>query len=201
MSPKIVDKDEKKKQIVKAAMSVFAQKGLNNTKMIDIAQAASIGKGTIYEYFRSKDEIFREAFKLFKDETDTEIGKRMFLLTDPKEKLVVFVQASFEVYLKYAEFVEVLFDFWAEGIRERDKKADLQLKQLYQEYRQYIAAILDEGIQTGAFRKMNSTLVASTIFGAMDGLTLQWILSKQEFPIIEAGKEFLETILKGIETK
>lgn len=197
MSPKIVEKETKKQQIVKAAISVFAQKGFNNAKMIDIAKAAAIGKGTIYEYFRSKDEVFLAAFNSFKQETDTEIAKRIFLLTNPKEKLAVFIQASFEVYLKSADFVEIVFDFWAEGIRERHQQIDL--KQIYDEYRKYIVSILEEGIHAGVFRKMNSNLVASTIFGAMDGLMLQWILNKQEFPIIEAGKELTKTILRGIE--
>ena len=58
MAPKIVDKEAKKTQIIIAATQVFSKLGVAKTKMIDIAQAAGIGKGTIYEYFRSKEEIF-----------------------------------------------------------------------------------------------------------------------------------------------
>jgi len=198
MAPRIVDKEAKKQRIVQAAITVFADKGFNNTKMIEIAEAAGIGKGTIYEYFRSKDDIFLEAFRYFKNEVDAEIGKRIFLLTDPKRKLVVFIQTAFDVYFRFSDFVEIMFDFWAEGIRTRHEKIDL--KQVYEEYRTYLAAILDEGIQAGVFRKMNSASVASIIVGTMDGLTLQWILSKDEFPIAQASRELIETILKGIET-
>ena len=60
--PKIVDKAAKKNEILLAAMRLFAEKGVVNSKMADIAIAAGIGKGTIYEYFRSKEEIFGEAF-------------------------------------------------------------------------------------------------------------------------------------------
>ncbi len=199
MSPKIVDKQEKKRQIIQAAISVFAQKGFNNTKMIDIAEAGAIGKGTIYEYFRSKDEIFLEAFNFFKQEMDSEIAKRIYLLTDPKEKIVVFIETSFEFYLKYADFMEIMFDFWAEGLRTRHEK--IELKPIYEQYRQYIASFLDEGIRAGVFRKMKSKLVASIIFGAMDGLALQWILDKKNFLLIETGKELIQTLLDGIEVK
>ena len=62
MSPKIVDVEEKKKGIIQAAIGIIARRGLAQTKMEDIAQAAEIGKGTLYEYFKSKDEIFQGAF-------------------------------------------------------------------------------------------------------------------------------------------
>ncbi|RMF59539.1 MAG: TetR/AcrR family transcriptional regulator, partial [Calditrichaeota bacterium] len=49
MSPKVVDKTAKRQEILDAALRVFARKGFKNTKMIDIAEEARIGKGTIYE--------------------------------------------------------------------------------------------------------------------------------------------------------
>ncbi|MFQ5652451.1 MAG: TetR/AcrR family transcriptional regulator [bacterium] len=197
MAPKVVNKKEKKQQIVQAAISVFARNGFDKTKMIDIAQAAAIGKGTIYEYFRSKDEIFLAAFNTFQQELDDEIGKRIYLLTSPKEKIAAFIRTSFEVYLQSADFVDIMFDFWAEGVRDRHEKIDL--KQVYDKYRQYIASILNEGIQSGVFREMNAEMVASLIIAAMDGLALQWIMDKRNFPVIESGEELTQTILRGIE--
>lgn len=196
--PKIIDREEKKQKIVQAALAVFARKGINNTKMVDIAEAGGIGKGTIYDYFRSKDEIFLEAFNHFNDLMKGEIGKRMFLLTDPEKKLTTFIETSFELWLSFADFAEVMFDFWAEGIRERHEHIDL--KAIYNEYGAYLAAILDEGIQKGIFRKMNSRMVAAFIVASMDGLVLQWLVHKKQFPIREAQKEFIRTILNGIET-
>ncbi len=60
--PKIVDKEAKRKKILEASMRVFAKKGVENTKMKDIAKSAGIGKGTIYEYFNSRDEILQKSF-------------------------------------------------------------------------------------------------------------------------------------------
>ena len=59
---RIVNKKEKREKILEAAISVFAKKGTAKTKTADIAEAAQIGKGTIYEYFQSKDEIIMAAF-------------------------------------------------------------------------------------------------------------------------------------------
>ena len=65
MAPIIVDKELKKQDILVAALKVFARQGIAKTKMIDIAIEAGIGKGTIYEYFRSKEEVIRESFQAF----------------------------------------------------------------------------------------------------------------------------------------
>ena len=60
--PRIVDKKEKAARIGSAAIAVFRKRGYHATRMMDIAEAAGIGKGTLYEYFRNKDEIFRFEF-------------------------------------------------------------------------------------------------------------------------------------------
>jgi AcrR family transcriptional regulator len=65
MAPIVVDKAKKKTDILNAAIEVFATKGVANAKMNDIAIAANIGKGTIYEYFSSKEDIFSTAFHVF----------------------------------------------------------------------------------------------------------------------------------------
>ena len=148
--PRVVDKTEKKQHIIRAALETFAKKGINNTKMVDIAAAAGIGKGTIYDYFRSKDAIFLEAFNHFNEEMKGEIGKRMFLLTDPKEKLITFIETSFEMWQQFSDFAEIMFDFWAEGIRGRHEHIDL--KKIYNDYGAYLAAILNEGVPNGIFR-------------------------------------------------
>ncbi len=71
MAARIVDKILKKQDILSAALKVFGRQGFANTKMIDIALEAGIGKGTIYEYFRSKDEIKTASFEAFLTKMDT----------------------------------------------------------------------------------------------------------------------------------
>jgi AcrR family transcriptional regulator len=66
--PKVVDKEAKKTEILYSAMQIFNQYGVVKTIIADIVQNAGIGKGTIYEYFHSKEDIFAEAFNyVFKD--------------------------------------------------------------------------------------------------------------------------------------
>jgi len=199
--PKIVDKDAKKHDIVQAALTIFARKGVANTKMADIAKAAGIGKGTIYEYFRDKDEIFFESFTHFMEMIDLTMGRRLYRLTDPVEKLRAFFEGWSEIIgVAGQDYIEIMLEFWAEGIRSNHDFASgpVNLKKVYEDFRGVIKSVLEEGIRQGKFRTMNTTLSAATLIGALDGLMLQWILDKSIFSIDEACNHLLDEFLNGI---
>jgi len=196
LSPKIVDKEAKREQIAQAAMAVFARMGINDAKMADIAVEAGVGKGTIYEYFRSKDEVFAASFELLHKAMGAEVGKRTWGLSDPEEKMRVLVKGFIDLSVQHIDYMEIMFEFWAEGIR-RGKQV-LDLKSMYDQYRDYITAILEEGIEAGTFRPLKASLVASSLLAALDGLFLQWVLDKEGLPLEEAGEELTEVFLRGI---
>ena len=201
--PKIVDKDAKKNDIIQAALTVFAKKGVANAKMADIAKAAGIGKGTIYEYFRDKNEIFFESFNHFIEMIDMTMGRRLYRLTDPVDKLKAFFEGWGEIIdASGSDYIEIMLEFWAEGIRHNHDIAaaagPINLKQLYEDFRGMIQGILEEGIRQGKFREMNTTLTAAMLIGTLDGLMLQWILDKTIFSIGEVWNHLLDEFLNGI---
>ena len=194
-----MDKELKKQEILNAAMKMFAQKGVSKAKMVDIAKEAGIGKGTIYEYYQSKEEIFEDAFHHFTEQADTEIAKRLFKLDDPIEKLETWIDAWMEtIQIHSLDFIEIMIDFWAEGVRERQMDTVFDMNRIYSEYRIAIARILDEGIAKGTIRKLNSVLIASILIGAMDGIALQWIFDRNSFQFKEAAEALKSSFIEGI---
>ena len=116
--PKKINKEEKKANILEASIKVFAKKGVTKTKMSDIAEAADIGKGTIYEYFRSKDDIFLASFHFFLENVDSVISQRLYRISDPQEKLLAYSSAWAEIFVgTNLEYAAIVLDFWAESIR------------------------------------------------------------------------------------
>jgi AcrR family transcriptional regulator len=199
--PKIVDKEAKKKDIMHAAMEVFSQKGVSKTKMIDIAEKAGIGKGTIYEYYRSKEEIFGDAFMTIYSQTEDLIREVTINQDDPEKKLRRIMELTVDTFFHGGgDFVGIMMDFWSEGIRNKDERIleifDLNL--IYQNYRMGISDILQEGIASGVFREMDTRLTASVIIAALDGLLLQWILDRNIFDPRNATDVLVETYLNGI---
>lgn len=199
--PKIIDKEAKKQEIVQAAITVFAQRGFANTKIADIARAANIGKGTIYEYFKNKSEIFENGFRYFMDAMETSIAKKIFKIIDPVEKLkAIFTSMTDFFQGETAEFMEIMLDFWAEAIRQKDEHTlvMLDLEKVYVDFRKMIGAVLEEGIRIGKFKPMNTFMVASLLIGMTDGLMLQWIMNRDLIDVKEAIRCLLDEILTGI---
>ncbi len=202
--PKIVDRQAKKVEIIQAAMKVFARNGVMKSKMIDIARTAGIGKGTIYEYFRSKEEIFAEAFRLVFAEADRMITRALGSTDDPVEKLHRIVHATVAGFGKEdGEFIQIIMDFWAEGIRSKHPEVlkMINLEEVYAGYRAMIVSILEDGIKKKVFRSVNTSLVASVLIAALDGLMLQWVMNRNLFTFEEAADVLLDSVLNGIKRK
>ena len=202
MSPKLVDKAEKKQEILKAAMRVFALKGVVNSKMTDIAVAAGIGKCTIYEYFRSKEDIFAEAYNHIFMETEKGISRILESSIQPEEKLRGLMGVTLEKLLVEddGEFAGIMMSFWSEGVRNNNERIMeiIDLKKVYSEFRILISGILEEGIAKGQFRDIDPHVTASVIIGALDGILLQYIMDKDVFRPEEAIAVLLDSYLNGI---
>jgi len=199
--PKIVDKETKKLEILHVAMRVFARKGVVKTKMIDIATAAGIGKGTIYEYFSSKEDIFKSAFVFFFQNLENTIQQVLSETDDPVEQLRLLLETSVESILHGEEgFAEIMMDFWADGVRNKDRDVldVIDLKGIYARYRKVIKEIIENGIRRRVFREVDSQMVAALIIGALDGIMLQWILDRKAMNIRRGSQVLLDTLITGI---
>ncbi len=200
--PKIIDKQAKKLEILHAAAKVFAEKGVVKTKMMDIAVAAAIGKGTIYEYYRSKEEIFGDTFRLIFDHMESQLADSIGNTDDPVLKLKQLIKITLEEFLEHSgDLAGIMMDFWAEGVRTKnnDVLGIINLEQVYSEYRMMIADILHDGINKRVFRKVDVNSLSVIIIGALDGIMLQWIINKNIVDIKKVSAVIIETLLNGIQ--
>jgi len=201
MSPKIVDKEEKKREIVMAAMQIFSEKGVVKTKMADIAKVANIGKGTIYEYFKNKDDIFINLFEMHFSQIRQEAALIMEKYNNPTDKLKQFVSLTVTSLIdEHSNFAEIMLDIWAEGIREHNENINhvFDLERIYREYRNVIIQILQDGIEKGFFKVMDTTLTASLFIGALDGIMLQWLIQKDLFNFATLTENIMSIFINGI---
>lgn len=195
MAPKLVDKAEKKKDILVAAQKVFARKGFTFAKIDDVAREAGIGKGTVYEYFRSKEDIF---FALY-EEVKAELHRRIFSIDKelpPGEKLRKYLASALLSFDSWRDFSYVLLDFWA--VHKRSGSSKVNFDELYSEAREEISAVIKEGIKVGEFKKVNPTHAASLLVGIIDGLLLQWIFNPKSFSLQRIAEDIVEIISTGI---
>ena len=204
MAPKIVDKDAKKIEIIHAAVKVFSEKGMVKAKMADIALEAGIGKGTIYEYFRSKEEVFASGFQMFFQGMENQIESALSSTTDPVEQLKLLINLSFKSFLQHgSDLAMIMMDFWAEVIRNKDEKIlnSIDLRQIYHEFRIMIQSIINNGIEQGVFRQVDTHNVAALLIGALDGIMLQWIMDQKVIDLDKITDSVIDNFLYGLYKK
>ncbi|MGD8779469.1 MAG: TetR/AcrR family transcriptional regulator [Ignavibacteria bacterium] len=188
MSPIIVNKPEKKEIILNAAIKVFAKNGVRNTKIIDIADTAGVGKGTVYEYFSSKEEIFETAFEFSMVKYIDFLKQVAKWDIEPEQKLKRIIKTIGSMMEAESYLTEITFHFWAEGIRAEKERLNAGLKKTYKDSKRIIKSIIQEGIKDRTFKKVNADYYAAIMIAVFDGLLLQWIYNK-DFSI---GKMIVE---------
>ena len=197
--PIIVDKDKKRKEILQAAMQVFAREGYHRARMEEVAEEAGIGKGTVYEYFSSKTDLFIALHEHMLSELKEFYMKELSEIREPALMLERFISVAFRTFRLWEPFFLVFFDFWAEGGRgEQQALLQTQLREAYAVSRSDIAAIIAAGVKNGSFRCDNPSLAAATILASLDGLVLQWLCDRNAFDLDAMRENFTQTTLRSL---
>jgi len=187
---------ERRQQIMQAAMSCFARKGYYKTTMDDIVVESGLSKGTLYWYFRSKDELFFSLVNSFFLEMQQDIDAIFEQDTSATDKLRSIAYEFARSYEEVAEFLNVFFEFWVQGTLNE------QLNQLFHsmlvEYRGKLAGIIEEGVKAGEFKKVDADQLAVTVMAAYDGLWFYKMLMPDEVDLDRASRAFIETLFTGL---
>ncbi len=197
--PIIVDKNKKRREILQAAMQVFARDGYHRAKMETVAEEAGIGKGTVYEYFKSKADLFLALHQHMLTELKSFYLKELSEIRKPTLMLERFIAVAFETFRAWEPFFLVFFDFWAEGGRgQQEALLRTQMRQAYADARKDVAAIIDAGTHDGSFRQVDPTLTAASILASLDGLVLQWLCDRTAFDLDLMRKNLIESTLRSL---
>ena len=201
MSPKIVDKDAKRTEILIAAMEVIAAKGFSQTKMSDIAKNANIGKGTIYEYFKSKDEILVFSFKHYMEQMENITFEKLKTISYPTEKIRAICTAFIDFFnTTSSDYFEIITEFWAESIRNHDSERNqlISFKDIYEEYRTVIGDVINDGKKIGIYKDIDSRTAASLLLGTIDGIYFQWLMDRNSIDLEKAIDLMVSIFIDGI---
>lgn len=195
-----VDKDRKRREILEAALRVFAREGYHRAKMEAVAAEAGIGKGTVYEYFRSKPELFLALHDHMLGALKAFYARELAGLREPAALLEGFIRAAFRTYREFEPFFLVFFDFWAEGGRgEQQALLQTRLRAAYAEARRDVAAILEAGVRAGAFACPDPTATAAALLAALDGLLLQWLCDREALDLEALRRSLTGQLLRSLQ--
>jgi TetR/AcrR family transcriptional regulator, fatty acid metabolism regulator protein len=186
---------DKPQQIVEAAIRVFARNGYYNSRVSDIAREAGIASGTIYLYFKTKEEIlvtlFRDKMAAFVAHLRREIAGE----PDPVAKIRRLVGVHFAVLEQSPALAEVV----QVELRQGHKFFRGASAHEVSAYFELIASVLEDGVAGGHFHADLPVKVATKmLFGAMDQMATSWVLGKRGYRLVDAADTVATIFLKGV---
>jgi TetR/AcrR family fatty acid metabolism transcriptional regulator len=187
---------EKRDRILRAAVKIFSRKGFFNSKVSEIARAASVADGTIYLYFRNKDDLLISLFEEKMGEVVADVRRRIAVGGNALEKLKIFIGNHMDLLERESGLVEVI----QVELRQSSKFLKDYTPVKFFEYLEIISDILEEGKREGLLRPdLNVSIARRAIFGALDELSLTYILSRKPkyHPTLTAA-ELCRLLLEGL---
>ncbi len=186
---------DKRVAILRAATRVFARHGYFNSKVADIARAAQVADGTVYLYFKSKEEILHSIFDQNMAEAIAAGRKLIENLDDPRQKLRRIAKLHLE-RLGADRDLAVVFQV---ELRGSTKFMEEFSAAGFAEYLALLRRTFEEGQRAGVFRKeLNATVAAKILFGALDEMATNWIISKRSYKLEPMADVVMEVFLDGV---
>ena len=168
---------DKRERILDAAVRVFAERGFFHSRVNDVADAAGVAGGTIYLYFKNKDDLlislFEDRMQIILDELRTELAAQ----PDPLSRLKRFIQ----LHLELVERDPALADVLSVELRQSSKFVREYKAHKFNEFLSVAEDILSDGVEAGVFRSdLDPRIFRRALFGALDEVTLMWVHRQRE---------------------
>ena len=202
MSPKIVDKDVRKRALARGAIGVFAEMGFEGASVSKIAAAVGVGKGTLYEYFESKEEIVAVALMVWIEDIMLGLESAFEGVADPQERLKMFVESSMEAFLadkKMIQFSLAIFNMLVTHPNLMEKYG--VVGKLYDKVSGILVRMMEEGVAKGIFREeilADARERAINVLAYLDGISLHYYLGEDYVDVRRQVGLFMEEFLGSI---
>ncbi|MFH1523723.1 MAG: TetR/AcrR family transcriptional regulator [Chloroflexota bacterium] len=199
MSPRPDVSDERKNQIMNAAEKVFTKKGLDEARMDDIAEQTGFSKGTLYLYFKSKedlviailDRIFGGVFKQLEARKGDELGAT--------EAIWRFTDEAARDYKRMLHMMPIAYEFLA--LAFRNTIVQKALKRYFNIYMDGLVPIIQRGIESGEFRPVDANDVALAAAAIFEGTILLWVYDKSRVDPERHIHSSIKLLLEGIQVR
>jgi TetR/AcrR family transcriptional regulator, fatty acid metabolism regulator protein len=189
------DKLDKRDALIRAAIDTFAARGFFNAQVADVARAAGVAAGTVYLYFRSKDDLLISIFERTMKEAIAEGRHSVGALTDPVAQLREIARLHLDRLGRDRRLAIVFQVELRQSTKFMERFSSTQLR----EYLGIIRDVIAEGQSRHVFKTtVNPTLAAKLFFGALDEMATNWILSRRRYSLVAEADAIVELFVGGL---
>src|SRR5882724_8027554 len=184
----------KRDAILRAAIDVFAERGYFNAQVADVARAAGVAAGTVYLYFKNKDDLLVSIFDRSMRDGLTDSRAQVADLRDPRERLLRLARGHL-ARLGQDRNLAVVFQV---ELRQSTKFMERFSSTLLRDYLGLIREAIADGQREGLFRTdIRPTVAAKMLFGALDEMATNWILSRRRYSLENDADAVVDLFING----
>ncbi len=193
--PPKLDRTDKRDALLRAAIDTFAARGFFNAQVADVARSAGVAAGTVYLYFRGKDDLLISIFERTMKEAIADGRRSVDALTDPVERL----REIARLHLGRLGRDRALAVVFQVELRQSTKFMERFSSTQLREYLGIIRGVIADGQARGVFRAaISPTLAAKLFFGALDEMATNWILSRRKYTLASEADAIVELFVGGL---
>ena len=194
-SPSRIDRTDKRDALLRAAIDTFAARGFFNAQVADVARAAGVAAGTVYLYFRGKDDLLISIFERTMKEAIADGRKSVDGLTDPVERLREIARSHLGRLGRDRALAVVFQVELRQSTKFMERFSSTQLR----EYLGIIRDVIADGQARQVFRTpISPTLAAKLFFGALDEMATNWILSRRKYSLVAEADAIVDLFVGGL---
>jgi TetR/AcrR family fatty acid metabolism transcriptional regulator len=194
-TPSRIDRTDKRDALLRAAIDTFAARGFFNAQVADVARAAGVAAGTVYLYFRGKDDLLISIFERTMKEAIADGRKSVDKLTDPVERL----REIARLHLGRLGRDRALAVVFQVELRQSTKFMERFSSTQLREYLGIIRNVIADGQARQVFRApISPTLAAKLFFGALDEMATNWILSRRKYSLVAEADAIVDLFVGGL---
>jgi TetR/AcrR family fatty acid metabolism transcriptional regulator len=189
------ERSDKRDAILRGAIDTFAARGYFTAQVADVARAAGVAAGTVYLYFRGKDDLLISIFERTMQEAIAEGRASIAPLTDPVARLRTIARLHLD-RMGRDRSLAIVFQI---ELRQSTKFMERFSATHLREYLGLIRAVMVEGQKLGVFRRdVNATMAAKLFFGGLDEMATNWILSRRRYSLVGEADAIVDLFVGGM---
>ena len=192
---------DKRERILDAAERIFARHGFFHARVSEIAKEAGVADGTIYLYFKSKDDLLITLFESRMERVTAELGEAIAAVpaSDPAARLRTFIHTHAALVVAHPALAEVL----VVELRQSSKFMKEYANPKFGDFLKLLGGVIEGGQKAGVFdATLPAPIVARALFGMLDELALAWLLGRGEkFDMVRAADSLGHLMLQGLQRR
>lgn len=181
----------RREEIIRTAREIFSQKGFSETRVTDITERAGIAKGTLYLYFRSKEELFLAVIRDAAERLRQSVAEALHGVEDPLERVRISVPVIFDTCRKEAALYLAIFQ--QSTFMDSEHAAEMQA--LYEPLACDFQKTIEEGMEKGVFHVGDPQILSHGVFGFLASLIHRWLLMEASG---ETPKGYVERMVETV---